>query len=483
MIDFKEKMEEELNKISPKKPKKKRLSLKIGIFILSFFILFSATVLISGDSSDSWVGRIPLIGKLIGLVESSDKKLRGEEQDRINFLLLGMGGKKHDGGYLTDTIMLVSLKPSTKKAAMLSIPRDMMINIEDVGWQKINTINAFAERKKEGSGGEAISQALSDILEIPIHYYIRVDFEGFVNIINHLGGVEVDVENTLSDYHYPVAGKEDSEDYYARFEHLYIEKGLKKMDGELALKYARSRYAQGVEGSDFARARRQQKIIQAAKDKLLSAENLLKPSMIVSIVSELNEHVSFNLKTWEAMKMWQLFKNINSEDISNYVLDDSPGGLLVSGRSDTGAYILKPRGGDFTEIKYLVNSFFPETQIVEQEEIIEENKQEANIEIKNGTWINGLASQVAIDLEKNNFKVLRVSNSSQKDFKNSVIYDLTYGGKKDALKYLKNLLKAEVYFDLPLWLYEEIRNDIGTEQEDVPDFLVILGENASKVSF
>jgi LCP family protein required for cell wall assembly len=491
MIDFKKKMEEELrNRPEYQRPPKRRLGLKVGGFLIAFLILFSATVLISGDASESWAGRVPILGKLIGLVESSDKKLKGESNDRINILLLGMGGKKHDGGYLTDTIMLVSLKPSTKQVAILSIPRDTMIAVEGMGWQKINSINAFAEREKEGSGGEAISQAVSDVFGVPVHYYFRIDFEGFTNIINHLGGVEVYVDNTLSDFRYPIAGREDYSDYYARFEHLYIEEGWQKMDGELALKYARSRHALGVEGSDFARAKRQQKIIQAVKDKLLSAENLLKPAMITSIVSELNEHLLFNFKVWETLKIWQMFKDIESDDISNHVLDDSPSGLLVSGRSEAGAYILSPRSGNFDDIKYLVNNFFPETQAKKAESdskektsVAEENNQSAKIEIKNGTWINGLANQTAIDLNAHNFEVLRISNSSRRDFKDSIIYDLSYGSKKEALKYLKDFLKADISVDLPDWLAEEIKSEAGSEKKEVPDFLVILGESASKNNF
>lgn len=484
MIDFKEKMEEELKQIYYEKPKKKKLGLKVAGFIFSFLILFLATALITGDASESWVGKIPILGKIVGLVESSDKKLKGESQDRINIVLLGMGGKKHEGGYLTDTIMLVSLQPSTKKVAMLSIPRDMVIAVEGMGWQKINTINAFAERKKSGSGGDAVSQALSDVLDIPIHYYFRIDFEGFTNIIDHLGGLEIEVENTLSDFRYPIAGREDYDDYYARFEHLYIEKGLQKMDGDLALKYARSRHGLGVEGSDFARARRQQKIIQAVKNKLLVTENLLRPAMISSIISELHEHMSFNLKVWEVVKMWQIFKDVDSSQISNYVLSDGPNGLLVSGRSEAGAYILSPRSGDFTEIKYLVNNFFPEVKVADKDKPVEkENFESAKIEVKNGTWINGLASQTAIDLEKQKFEVLRVSNSSQRDFDNTVIYDLTYGGKRQALKYLKDFLQADVSLDIPTWLSEEIKNETARNTEEVPDFLIILGENASKNKF
>lgn len=486
-LDFKEKIKDELIEEGSyvfedepsSKPKKRKLGLKISAFVFAFLLLFSATVLISGDSSESWIGKIPFIGRITGLVESSDKELRGEDQDQINILLLGMGGKKHEGGYLTDTIILASLKPSTKQVAMLSIPRDLNIAVEGMGYQKINAINAFAERKKEGSGGEAVSQALSDVLDIPIHYYMRVDFEAFVNIVDLLGGVEVEVENTLEDYHYPIAGQENNDDYYSRFEHLYIEKGWQKMDGSLALKYARSRYASGVEGSDFARAKRQQKIIQAVKDKLLKTENIFKPSVISGLINEFNESLSFNLKIWEGIKLWQMFKDVGSESISNYVLDDGPSGLLVAGRSEVGAYILSPRSGDFTEIRYLINNFFPKEEQVKA--INSESKQSAKIEIKNGTWLNGLASQTAIDLEKKNFEVLKISNCSRRDFLATVIYDLTYGGKNEALKYLKDLLQAEVYFDLPLWLSEDIKNEVKAEGEEVPDFLIILGEGAGKI--
>ena len=488
MIDFKEKIKDELreeegyifDEDESSIPKKRKLGLKVLGFVFAFLFLFTATVLISGDSSESWVGKIPFLGRLSGLVESSDNKLRGEDQDRINILLLGMGGKKHEGGYLTDTVMLASLKPSTKEVALLSIPRDLSISVEGMGWQKINAINAFAEAKKEGSGGQAISQALSDILDVPIHYYIRVDFETFVNLVDLVGGLDVEVENTLSDYRYPIAGREDNEDYYSRFEHLYIEKGRQTMDGTLALKYARSRHALGVEGSDFARARRQQIILQSFKDKLLSKENFFKPSFISGVINELSSGLSFNLKIGEAIKLWQMFKDTSSDNISSYVLSDGPKGLLVAGRSDAGAYILSPKGGDFTEIKYLINNFFKSEE--KPVFVNETNGETANIELKNGTWINGLASQTAIDLENKNFEVLRVSNCSRRDFTKSVIYDLTYGAKNESLKYLKEFLRADVYFDVPLWLSEEIKNEI-IETDEIPDFLIILGENVNRIGF
>ena len=478
MIDFREKIEQEMPELQQKEPKKKKIGFKIFGFFMVFLVLFSATVLISSEDAS----KVPILGKIVGLVESSDRKVKGEDQDRINILLLGVGGKNHDGGNLTDTIMLVSLQPSTKKVAMMSIPRDLMISVEGLGWQRVNAINALAEAKKDGSGGEATSQALSDILGIPIQYYVRVDFQGFINIIDRLGGVEVYVDNVLEDYSYPILGQEDNADYYSRYEHLYIDQGWQTMDGSLALKYARSRHGLGSEGSDFARSKRQQKIIEAAKNKLLNKENLLKPAMIASIASELNENISYNLSTWEILKLWQNFKDVSSSDISNYVLDNGVDGLLVSSISEAGAYILTPRSGDYTEIQYLVNSFFTNNDN-NKEEVKTENTQSAKIEIKNGTWINGLASQASIDLEKNNFTVLRISNSSQRDFNKTVIYDLSYGEKDEALKYLKDFLQADISSDIPDWLVKEIKNEIGAKESDVPDFLIVLGQNASSIDF
>jgi len=151
----------------------------LTVFICVALIVFSSQVLISGQDSTSWMANLPIISHVKRLVESADKNLKGEDGGRINILLLGMGGKNHDGGLLTDTIMLISLDTREKKAAMLSIPRDLSAPIEGRGWRKINNINAFAEVQTRGSGGLAASQAIGDILNIPIDYYLRLDFEGF----------------------------------------------------------------------------------------------------------------------------------------------------------------------------------------------------------------------------------------------------------------------------------------------------------------
>lgn len=482
MIDFKEKMiatdpklqaleaaresEEAKQRFNRRRP----LVYLTGIAI-AIAVLFSTAVLISGEGTEYWISKIPFLGQMIA--PDAGKKLAGEESGRINILLLGMGGEGHDGAYLTDTIMLASLDPVSKKAALLSIPRDLSLPVAGV-WRKVNSINALAEAKKE-DGGAATSAALSQVLGIPIDYYIRVDFQGFVNIVDELGGVKVEVENTLDDYQYPILGQEENPDYYARFEHLHIESGSQTMDGSLALKYARSRHGLGQEGSDFARSKRQQRIITAVKDKLLDRQNLLKPVMIAQIIGELNKHISTNLKVWEAARLWDMFKGISKEDISNIGLDDGPGGYLTAGRGDEGAYILLPRDGNFSEIKALAQNILSAALVPATVAPLSEA---ADIDIKNATVRDGLAGQASAKLKKYNFHVLRANTAAYQDAKETIIYDLTYGEKPAALQALKQLTGAAISYELPDWLKSEIKTDVEKRAtSSQPDFILILGAN------
>ena len=346
MIDFKQGMEPETGvPLEYKSKKRKRFFTYLGVIII-IGLIFAGQVLMSGPSSDSWFSGT-IFNKIAHISISPNKQLIGEENDRINILLIGMGGKNHDGGYLADTIMLVSIKPSTKQMSMISIPRDMAVPVENGSWRKVNSVNATAEAKEAGSGGKAMTDALSEILGTPITYYVRADFQGFTNIIDEMGGVTVDVENTLDDYSYPILGEEDNPNYYARYQHLHVDAGLQNMDGSLALKFARSRHGVGKEGSDFARARRQQLILQAVKSKLLSKSTLLKPAMILRISNQLSEHIDTNISIPDMLAFWDNYKNIDHSKIINKVIDDAADGLLVHETGDSGAYLLKPKAGKF----------------------------------------------------------------------------------------------------------------------------------------
>ncbi|MDO8592290.1 MAG: LCP family protein [bacterium] len=468
--------EQEPALIKPGRPPKNKPLKALAYVLIFLFVIFLIFKFYGpGGNSSSWLDYLPFVGQVKHLVESANTTLKGEDRNRINILLLGIGGQGHDGAYLTDTIMLASLQPKEKKAALVSIPRDLSVPIENMGWRKINNINAFAEMKTPGSGGLAVSQAASNILQTPIDYYLTVDFSGFEKIIDDLGGIKINVENTLDDYKYPILGSEDAP-WDQRWEHLRINAGEQTMNGELALKYVRSRHALGAEGSDFARSRRQQKVLEAVKEKVMSLNMLFHPGAISKIIGHITGNYQTNLKIWEIIKLWGLVKDINGADIVNRVLDNSPSGLLVDTIGVDGAYLLSPRSGNFLEIQYLVNNLFNDAPANDKETVAREK---ASIEIRNGTWINGLASRVALDLEKYGFDIVRVGNSSQQNFQKSVVYDLTYGAKIQALRVLKNKTNANVSLGMPQWLIDDMAKGLAKEKNPVqPDFILLLGEDA-----
>jgi LCP family protein required for cell wall assembly len=499
MIDFQEKLEaQEKSWQEEEKPKKNsfKRSLKLFSYLLIFviigFFIFSSTALISSQSSQPWLSNMSFWGKIKHLTSTSEKSLAGENQDRINVLLTGVGGTGHDGAELTDTIILVSMKPSTQEVAMISIPRDMSIPWPGHGWIKINNINAYAESNKKGTGLYELNTSLESLFNIEIHYNVKIDFEGFVKIIDELGGLEIEVENTLDDYKYPISGEENNPDYYSRFEHLHIEKGTQTMDGSLALKYARSRHAQGIEGSDFARAKRQQKIIEAIKNKVLSSHVYLRPGLISKIINRVNENLETNFTISEIVKMWDLFKDIKAENINNYVLNDAPDNYLYATRNTAGAYILVPKTGNYQAIATLIQDIFEDTKNIQSEyskkTFIEPKKtepkkeklnieQNTKVEILNGTTINGLASETAEHLKSLNIIVTNIDNSPQANSNSTKIYDLSFGDKKNALKILKEELSAKSSTILPKWLKDYISKRAEEDEVIKPDLIIILGAN------
>jgi LCP family protein required for cell wall assembly len=508
MIDFQEKMNiDEGNFLEKKykKPNKIKKAFKIisylTIFVLIGFFIFSKTVAMSSQNSDNWFSDMSFWGTIKHLTTASDRKLPGNKEDRINILLTGIGGKGHDGSQLTDTIMLASLKPSTKEVAIVSLPRDMYIPWDDQ-WIKINSINAYAEGKESGTGIKKLSSALENILDLDIHYYAKIDFEGFIKIIDELGGIEIYVENTFDDYKYPIRVEEDNPDYPSRFEYLHIEKGWKKMNGELALKYARSRHAMGIEGSDFARAKRQQKILESVKNKLFSSYNILKPNLINKLRKTINNNFETNIGIAQMIEVWNTFKNVTKENIINVTLDDGPNNYLRASRSEQGAYMLIPKTGNYNEIKNLVKNIFPEKTTLNKIETIKNQKNEVNndnitkentiekettllrnnnfsdinVEILNGTKIGGLAKSNADSLQKYNINIISINNSPKTNPEKTIIYDLSYGEKQKALSFLLEDLNATSSIKIPEWLIEYIKLNIEKNSVNIkPDFIIILG--------
>lgn len=321
----------------------------------------------------------------VQVVANNKIELKQSEQKRINLLILGVGGGTHDGPDLTDTIIYVSIDPGTKKVMLVSIPRDLWIPELKA---KINSAYTYGEEKQRGKGLLLTSAAIEKVIGQQIDYSLKIDFNGFVEAVDIIGGLDVDVDNTFDDLSYPLSGLENdlcghedteiatlsaqiatgsatvSEIFPCRFENLHFDSGITIMDGETALKYVRSRNAIGKEGSDFARSKRQEKIIAAFKDKIFSLDILLNPVKALSLIDVVKDSIDTNIKEDEYDDFIRLARDFKSATITSVVLDTGDEttnrtGLLVNPPM-TGEYlnqwVLIPTvgNGNYTEIQKYV---------------------------------------------------------------------------------------------------------------------------------
>lgn len=297
----------------------------------------------------------------------------------VNILILGIGGGSHEGPDLTDTIMFASIDESKNKISLVSIPRDFWVS-EIKG--KINSVYSIGESQKKGGGLILTKAVVSKILNKTIDYGIVVDFDGFVKAVDLVGGLDIVVDRSFDDYQYPDEEKREdlcghtleeatlqiatmpaTEVFPCRYQHIHFDEGLQHISGERALVFVRSRYAIGPEGSDFARNRRQQKVIQAFKDKALSLGILLNPIKITNLYSVLENSIVTDIKALEFDDFVRLANRMKKASIYSAVIDvedveQNKKGLLVNPplADFSGAWVLIPKAGNgnFKEIQEYV---------------------------------------------------------------------------------------------------------------------------------
>lgn len=273
-------------------------------------------------------------------------QLRGENDGRVNVLLLGKGGAKHPGGELTDSMMLVSINTKTKKLAMLSIPRDLTVPVKGYYASKINEVYYLGEQKKKGDGLNNTKQVVSTLFNIPVQYAVMLDFSGFKNIVDTLNGVTVNVDKPLNDFLYPAPDM-------IHYEPLSVKAGVQTMNGDLALKYTRSRETT----SDFDRSKRQEKVLVAIKDKALTLGVLSNPKKVSDLLTTLGDHLRMDFNLSELERFIVLMKDIDKNQIINKVLDTGAGGPLIGGVEEDGVYRIRPRG-DGKELQEIAQDIF-----------------------------------------------------------------------------------------------------------------------------
>ncbi|HBY09889.1 hypothetical protein A2473_02990 [candidate division WWE3 bacterium RIFOXYC2_FULL_42_13] len=287
-----------------------------------------------------------------------------ETDGRTNVLILGsdrrVTGAESGRSVLTDTILVASIGKVDKDVVMISLPRDLWVKGPGGYSSKLNEVYAYS---KEGEGADNLRKVIQDVLGIPIHYHAMISFDLFKEIVDILGGVEVTVDNAFIDSLYPVEGKENAPEN-ERYETINFAAGTQTMNGETALKFVRSRHGDNNENTDFARSRRQQKIITAIKNKSLSIQTLVNPTKLKNLYDAYAENTDSDIDFGAVNSFYLLSQKINFDRVVSVVLDDrSPaeqGGLLYAPQDRTlynGKYVLIPQTGDYVQIHAFVQKY------------------------------------------------------------------------------------------------------------------------------
>lgn len=301
---------------------------------------------------------------------TSDAKLLGEREGRINVLLLGRAGEGKPGKHLTDTIMLLSIDTKRKRLALLSFPRDLLVPFPQSNQvAKINTLYQYG--LAQGQGADLIKESLGEITGLPIHYFASIDFDGFEKVIDTLGGINIEVMRDIYDTRYP--GPNYS---YETFE---VKRGWQKLDGKTALKYARVRH--GDPEGDFGRAKRQQQIMQAVREKAWSLPTFLNPITLANLIESLGESVTTDITPEVGRKLLELGTTLDTKNTTTVVVDAwRKESLLRVTHVEAGgvrAFALVPRSDTWTEVASLAQNIFDETNLEERKKKIA--NEEANL--------------------------------------------------------------------------------------------------------
>lgn len=403
-------------------------------------------------------------GGAAALQENVDPTLlNGEGDGRVNILLLGTGGEDHDNGsYLVDTIIVASIDPIHKEAALLSIPRDFYIKTDDYGSMRINAVFKTARNQalrnnpqnKEAAnkfGTAEMEKIVEQTMGIPIHYNAMIDFTGFQNAIDTVGGIEMDVPENLAVYE---VMRIDGRNYT-----LNVRPGRQKFDGFRALAFARSRKTS--RRGDFARSERQRLMLVALKDKIASLGTLANPIKVNQLLSDFGGHARSTLSVDELLRVYEITNQIPSNKIISVSLVDEPNVLLRS--ANIGGSVQIPRAGlhNYSEIQSFVRNTLKDAYI---------RQENATISIYNATAVNGLATRKADELRSYGYNILTVDNAPKKNLPTTILTNRRGLEKKYTQRYLEKRFNTTAVSSVP--------PDIGIDPGDA-DFVIILGQNAT----
>lgn len=274
---------------------------------------------------------------------------------RVNVVVLGYGGAGHDGAYLSDSLMVMSLAPGDHATTLISVPRDLWVQVPPNSGQYAKLNTAFADGMANGygsqppgqmAGGLEAAAKVSDVTGLSVPYFMTINFQGFRNLVNALGGVDIDVPTAFT-ANYPI---NDDPQINAGWKVIHFNTGMQHMNGEQAIEYARARYviAPASEGSDFARSARQQLLIRAIASRMRS------PSAWPGLSNAMNALQSAIYTNLSLADLTAFTLKLDLSHATHVGLSES--NVLASSTSSDGQDILLPQNGNWDAIKQYVSS-------------------------------------------------------------------------------------------------------------------------------
>lgn len=319
---------------------KRRKRRRWGRWVAGFFVLLLLLILVLGGIVAQ---RVYAFGAAISTQSPLSSQLNFSGTDRINLLVMGFGGGNHPGAYLTDSMLLISIQPQSGKTALISVPRDLWVQIppSSGNYGKINSAFEYGLANgygTEGAGkvaaGDLAARKIADVTGLKVNYWLTLDFQGFKQLVDALGGVDINVQNPFTAL-YP---KNDDPNVDASYIKVHFDDGLQHMDGTRAIEYARAREVldNPIEGTDFARSARQQILIKAIVAKMTQLSSWPK---LFSVLDALKSSFFTNLSARD------LFAFVRKIDFNNPTrIGLSNQNVLQDSSSDDGQYILVPKG-------------------------------------------------------------------------------------------------------------------------------------------
>ena len=279
------------------------------------------------------------------LVGSANKELKSDN-GRTNIVLLGMRGENDpNGGLLSDSIMIISIQKESKKIAMVSIPRDLRVQVPNTkGYNKLNAAHAIGSQQKPPQGLQYTMKVLEEVTGMPMHYGSSVDFIAFKGIIDALDGITVDAASDFYDPNYEGG--------------IRVKKGLNDLDSDRALKYVWAR----LTTNDFDRSRRQREVMTAIKDKAEKTGALKNPIFMINLLDNLGSHVKTTM-TVDELKL--ALETISTLDMNNMIqkgYDTAADGPFTSQTDPVIGYVIIPKGGNFNAFQKDIQNIFSAEQ-------------------------------------------------------------------------------------------------------------------------